>query len=225
MNICRERIRGVTGGLHLLPGWDTACGLDAAQLSLYPCNASIFLDFNGVINTVRHYDDLCELETALDYVPDDMRSFVCSSGNRNMSNLYGSWSEARPWTDIVGLTDGQIFTDLHYTSTNEHMQLYRYREEPGQAIHMTNADKGNAARLVNCPVLLLDNSIDKIESFLSKAPTGSDAVFINRHRRRPSRARNTYRVVQVDNVSGWIDAIDDWIAMHSDVSWHHTSHL
>ena len=200
MNICRERIRGVTGGLHLLPGWDTACGLDPAQLSMYPCNASIFLDFNGVINTVRHYDDLCELETALDYVPDDMRSFVCSSGNRNMSSLYGSWSEARPWTDIVGLTDGQIFTDRHYTSTNEDMQLYRYHEEPRQAIHMTNADKGNAARLVNCPVLLLDNSIDKIESFLSKAPNGSEAVFLILHRRRPSRAINTYRVVLVDNV-------------------------
>ena len=93
-----------------------------------------------------------------------------------MSNLYGSWSEARPWTDIVGLTDGQIFTDLHYTSTNEHMQLYRYREEPGQAIHMTQELRGSSVMPVPWEKVPLSHGLGPIFGPILRPISGPEKI-------------------------------------------------
>ena len=109
------------------------------------------------------------------HFPDDIRSFMCSSGRKSATRLFSPHND---WYDFITELDGHVFPRDHEIPESNDIWVYKYEYEPHTVIHMANADKGDVAKMMQVPILLIDDSIPKIRSFLQKAPTASEAILI-----------------------------------------------
>ena len=77
---------------------------------------------------------------------------------------------------------------------------------------MANADKGDVAKMMRVPILLIDDSITKLMSFLGKAANGSEAIWIHRKGYKRNLPSCITAVKDVSDVDGWIEVVEDWNA-------------
>ena len=71
-------------------------------------------------------------------------------------------------------------------------------------IALSNGDKGDAARLVNLPVLLFDDKKENIIEVERKGPVGSKGILVSRYRQR-------YRHTIWPPPTKWKTEIYEWL--------------
>ena len=78
----------------------------------------------------------------MSHFPDDIRSFMCSSGRKSATRLFSPHND---WCDFITVFDGQVVPHDHAIPESSDVWVYKYEYEPHTVIHMANADKGDVA--------------------------------------------------------------------------------
>ncbi len=163
--------------------------------------AAVFLDLGNVLSELT-IPELAELDFEL-LNSADMQGIgilICTRGMTRWKQI----QEKESLCTFSRSVTGTIVTDYLSRYDSRYVTACRPADMRADFIALSNGDKGDAARLVNLPVLLFDDREENIIEVERKGPVGSKGILVSRHRQR-------YRRTVWPPPTEWKTKIYEWL--------------
>jgi hypothetical protein len=157
---------------------------------------------NDVINELGR-EAAISIGTDLDYGPVDF--VVCSYGRGHVDD---TMKKSAPSAPFVHSAAGHIFTD-HREHWHDRVDVRRDPFEPLTTIHI-RGDKGDAAALLGCPVLLFDDKERNLDQVVAKGVRGSDGVLVRQGRHAYRRVDTKWKDLVCRDPWRWPGIVESW---------------
>ena len=154
-----------------------------------PNGVVALFDQHDVVDTMS-FEEACDTGIALDYM-EQVTSYICSFGKKYRQETF---HQNMSWSPMVNECAGYIFTDYR-EGRHPSVDVYRESWMLPNCIGI-RGDKGQAAKLLNRPVILFDDKEENIEKLRqrSSATIPLDGVLVRRGRKKHRAAGHGYIV-------------------------------
>ena len=185
--------------------WSLTCNLQR-QWTWKPFRAAVFLDLGNVLSSLNSQ----QLEQLLwDLTAESLQGvgvYICTKGRNK-------------WRSLVEEKDLRVFSQgIDGVIINNHAEgcideprppeLNCIQTLPPHFLFVDNADKGDCARLLACPVLLFDDRTTNLHQVYLKALRGSHGVLVETSKN--IRHEWLWRTTHLE-VDTWIHKVHQWL--------------
>ena len=212
----------------MMPPWRPICNLDmrgvcekeetmeAVRQWAWTCNmqkhsirAAVLLDVGNVLSELSHAQLLrlhCDLRAQ---EMTNVGIYICTRGKDRWRELL----QCESLYEFCSLTDGVLITRFLDRDPRRNPCLYisHPTRTPFHFLSLENGDKGDCARLLQVPCLLIDDKLENLYQVCAKGCTGSNGLLVKTLRNQ-HEWRSAPWQTNCSEVEKWPDYVLDWLA-------------